>query len=258
MRSSSPVAVVLTALGLCASAYACTETTAGPGGPGSASTADVSRCKGSCDKMKFFGCNSADEQARCYGDCDKATTSQIEIFTGCAGSSICDPACRTKITPADSSGGGSSGGGGTTGGGGATASSCSSACDKLVSCSLIPLGGRATCNQVCSTKGYQYQIDCVNNSGCDKIKDICGASITTGSEIIAEPGPDASSLGVVTCQNECDSLNFFECVSVAEHARCRDTCTTVSGGARDTFTSCSRTSGGDCARKKACFDAFSN
>src|SRR5262245_10581546 len=85
---------------------ACSSTTnatptpgSGPGGP-SASSQDVSRCKSSCDKMKFFGCNSAEEQARCYADCDKASASQIEVFTGCAGVSICDPACRTKIEPA--------------------------------------------------------------------------------------------------------------------------------------------------------------
>src|SRR5689334_1069419 len=80
---------------------ACTvETTSSspPNGSG-ASSADVSRCKTSCDKMKFFECSSADEQARCYSDCDKASPAQIQVFTGCAENSICDPECRTTIQP---------------------------------------------------------------------------------------------------------------------------------------------------------------
>ena len=109
---------------------ACSTVTTGSGAPGGggASGTQIASCKSSCDKMKFFKCNSAAEQARCYTECDAATASQIDIFTGCAGSSICDPACRTSIAPSQPAGGS----GGTTGGGGASAASCDQGCSKLV------------------------------------------------------------------------------------------------------------------------------
>src|SRR5437867_13062510 len=77
--------------------FACSSTTVGT--LGGASPEQVSSCKRSCDKMKFFDCNSAEEQAACYSDCDKATPAQVEVFTGCADNSICDTACRTTIQP---------------------------------------------------------------------------------------------------------------------------------------------------------------
>jgi hypothetical protein len=187
--------------------------------------------------MKFFQCNSADEQARCYGDCDAATPSQIELFTGCADNSICDPQCRTRIQPPEKA---------KQGGGGASASTCTEACDKLVSCSLIPVGAKQECNTECSTKGYQYQIDCVNKTACDKLKSTCGGG----------GGDDNNKTGVASCQAECDSLNFLECASADTHATCRAKCASADASPRDTFAACSRSSGPDCSKKKACLDAF--
>src|SRR5689334_15727331 len=97
----------------------------GAGAAGGATSQQVSGCKQGCDKMKFFDCSSAAEQARCYDDCDKASSKQIEVFVGCAEASVCDPQCRTSITPAPAAGGG---------GGGASAGSCDTACQKLVTC----------------------------------------------------------------------------------------------------------------------------
>ena len=128
--------VVLGAAGVVV--IACTSVTTGDGatpGGGGASGTQIASCKSSCDKMKFFGCNSAAEQARCYADCDGATGSQIDLFNGCAGSSICDPSCRTSITPPPASGTTT-----TTGGGGASAGSCTTACSKLVECSFVKVG----------------------------------------------------------------------------------------------------------------------
>lgn len=230
----------------------CSSTTsADPGGSsggstggagGGASAADIDRCKAACDKMKFFQCSSAEEQARCYADCDKASTSQIEVFTGCAENSICDPACRTSIQPKETTKGG---------GGGASASTCATACDKLVSCSLIPVGAKAACNNDCSTNGYQYQIDCVNNTACDKIRSACGGGESTSS---SSEGSDTDP--AASCLAECDSINFFQCAPVESHATCRSKCSSAGASSRDTFTSCSQSSGVDCDRKKACLDAF--
>lgn len=216
----------------------------GPSGSGGATAAETDRCKQSCDKMKFFDCSSAEEQARCYADCDKATSSQIQVFTGCAENSVCDPECRTTIQPKEAAG---------TGGGGASASSCATACDKLVSCSKIPVGAKAECNSQCAAKGYQYQIDCVNKTACEKLESTCGGGESSGGSIgVVDAGVDPAS----ECLAECDSINFFMCAPVAAHASCRDKCASATASARDTFSSCSRSSGGDCERKSACLDAF--
>ena len=71
----------------------------GGGGTGGASSAQTADCKKGCDKMKFFDCSSAEEQAKCYADCDSATPQQIEVFTACAENSICDHECRKSIVP---------------------------------------------------------------------------------------------------------------------------------------------------------------
>jgi hypothetical protein len=241
---------------------ACTiESSSGPGsgssaGTGGATTTDINRCKQGCDKMKFFDCASADEQAACYGDCNAATPSQIELFTACAENSICDPACRTKVQPADKA---------AAGGTGATSSSCATACDKLISCSFLPLGAKDKCTTECSTKGYQYQIDCVTKTACAEIEKKCGginesgggsSGSSSGSSGESSSGSSGSSFDVSTCQTQCDSINFFECASTAEHSACRDKCVSATSTARSTFTSCSQSSGTSCAKKKECLDAF--
>ena len=211
----------------------------GGGGGGGATASQVDACKKSCDKMKFFQCSSAEEQARCYADCEKASASQIEVFTGCADNSICDPACRTSIQPKETQ---------QSAGGGASASTCGTACDKLVSCSLIPVGAKADCTAECTKNGYQYQIDCVNNTACDKIESTCGGESSGTIETPSDPAAE--------CLSECDSINFFKCAPVEFHAACRDECASASTGARDAFTTCSQSSGVDCERKKGCLDAF--
>lgn len=219
---------------------------------GGASGAEVDRCKSSCDKMKFFDCSSAEEQARCYADCDKATSSQIQVFAGCAENSICDPACRTTIQPKDST---PSGGTSSTGGSGASASTCASACDKLVSCNLIPIGKKSDCNTQCTASGYQYQVDCVNHAECSKIASTCGGASSGGG---GTTNVDASmpDPGVFNCQSACDALNFSGCITADDHATCRSRCSTATSSARDTFSACTNTSAGECDKGKACLDTF--
>jgi hypothetical protein len=217
-----------------------------PGGASSAQTAD---CKSGCDKMKFFDCSSAEEQAKCYADCDSATPQQIEVFTACAQNSICDPECRTSIVPKEKA---------TEGGGGASSSSCSTACDKLISCSFIPVGAKAECNSRCAAEGYQYQIDCVNKNACGDIESKCGgvtgetSSSGSSSSGSIPTGPDP----VDECLEECDSINFFDCAPVAMHSECRAKCSSATDTSRDDFVSCSKSSGVDCEKKAGCLDAF--
>ncbi|MBX3200965.1 MAG: hypothetical protein KF894_22690 [Labilithrix sp.] len=234
------------------STVGCTVTSSEPGA--GAPAAEIGRCKSSCDKMKFFQCSSAAEQAACYADCDTASASQIEVFTGCAESSICDPACRTSIQPAERA---------QEGGGGASAATCETACSKLVTCSLIPVGAKARCHAECSTKGYQYQIDCVNSTACGDIASTCGGESST---VVIEGGGDHEGGGgkggddakIAACFEECDSINFFDCAPVALHGECRDRCTSASATKRDAFTACSKSSGVKCENKAGCLDAFLN
>lgn len=246
--------VALAALSISA---ACTTVNgAGDGTPGGgsssgavASTEQVGSCKESCNKMKFFGCNSAEQQAACYSDCGAANASQIELFTACAGTSICDPACRTSITPKPA-------GGGPVTGGGATPSSCGTACDKLVSCSFVKLGDKDRCLGVCQKEAYQYQIDCVNNTDCGKIQSACGGG-TSGGEggtgNTGTGGADAVSIG--RCQGSCDQLLAEQCINVAGQAGCRARCTATLASKRDTFWSCVSTSTA-CAEGNACLSAL--
>src|SRR5687767_690071 len=228
MHSSTRWLFVVTvlAIGACTIENSSTPGTGNNSSPGSggATTAQIDRCKQGCDKMKFFDCSSAEEQAACYSDCNAATPSQIEIFTACAENSICDPACRTKVQPQEKA---------SAGGSGATASSCATACDKLISCSFLPLGAKAECNSQCSTKGYQYQIDCVTKTACAEIEKKCGGAINEsggsggGESSSGSSGSSGSNeFEITTCQSQCDSINFFECATTAEHSACRDKCKT--------------------------------
>jgi hypothetical protein len=208
--------------------------------------------------MKFFGCNSADEQAACYADCDKATASQIDLFRSCAANSVCDPSCRTNITPPPAAGSSGGSGGGTSGGGGADAASCGSACDKLVQCSFIPVGAKTDCVSRCQSAAYQYQIDCVNSNACDKIKSACGDP-TGGGGGGGDLGLDAGSgdsFAIQDCQSACDTLSTFSCIDAAAHQKCRDDCTTAAANKRDGLTSCVKTTAPDCTRATDCYSVF--
>ncbi|MEO6418750.1 MAG: hypothetical protein ABIP39_05055 [Polyangiaceae bacterium] len=243
--SFAATSLVALLLGACSSTITATN-------PNGVSATDVNRCKSSCDKMKFFDCASADEQAKCYNDCDVATINQIQIFTGCADNSICDPACRTTIEPKPS-------GGGTPTGGGASASSCGTACDKLVSCSLIPVGAKADCLSQCQMSAYQYQIDCVNNQTCDKVKSVCG-NTTGGATVTGSGDTDAGSndsFKITQCQQACDSANFFSCITATQHSNCRTLCSSAAADPRDSYTSCQNGAGGDCTKSTDCYTVFS-
>lgn len=211
-----------------------------------ASTEQVGSCKESCNKMKFFGCNSAEQQAVCYDDCSKATASQIELFTACAGTSICDPACRTNITPKPA-------GGGPVTGTGATPSSCSTACEKLVSCSFVKPSEKDKCLGVCQKEAYQYQIDCVNNTACGKIQSACGGG-STGTDGTTGTG-SADAVSIARCQSGCDGLLARECVNASGQAACRAKCAATQAAKRDTFSSCLATAV-DCSEGNGCLAAL--
>jgi hypothetical protein len=250
-RSIGLAASVLT-FGACSSST--TITVADGGSATGASQQQISDCKAGCDKMKFFNCNDANELAACYSDCGTATGNQIDVFVACAQNSICDPACRTNITPAPS--GSSSDGGAASSGPGATPSSCTSACAKLVDCNVIPVGYQDTCVTKCQQSAYQFQIDCVNNNVCGDLQSRCGAgggggvSIDAGSFDAA--GPDFT---VIQCQTECDALLSRQCISAAQQSTCRGLCSSSTQDKRSTFDACAQTAA-DCTTALSCYTTF--
>jgi|GEM_PF-2634696 len=244
----------LGALAAVAAACSSSSTVGTTGGSGGASSDQVASCKQSCDKMKFFECNSAAEQARCYDDCNAATSDQIQLFTACANNSVCDPACRTNITPKPSSGQPAAGGTG------ASAATCTSACQKLVQCSYVRVGDEPACEAQCTKSAYQYQIDCVNNTSCDKLASTCGTP--TGSTTGGGTGTDdaggggADDFEVLRCQSSCDTLSTFACINATDHAKCRSLCATATAGDRDSFRTCADGAAPDCTRATDCWTTF--
>ena len=233
-------------LGIFVACSSSTTSGASPSSTGGATSAQIDQCHGSCDKMKFFACNSAEEQAACYQDCGKANPDQIQLFNACAESSICDPACRTNIVPkpADNK---------PVQGTGATASTCTTACKKLVTCSFIKVGDENACETECGKSAYQYQIDCINGTECGKIEKACGGSTEGGGP----PGEvDAGDITVTQCQQACDQLLFFNCFNATDQSACRSTCASTTATKRQTFIACTNAAGPECSSSQPCYTTF--
>jgi hypothetical protein len=217
------------------------------------SPAQISACKEGCDKMKFFDCASAEDQAGCYADCNVATSDQIELFTACARNSTCDPSCRTTIQPkpkppappAD---------------GGPTSDACQKGCNNLERCGKVPAGGGAICVAECEKQGYGEQFRCFATASCADLEKTCGA---TSDEIDTDPpkkddaGPSGrDEFEIRTCQAACDSVKVPGCIDAAGQAACRARCETADRASRSSFESCTRTAG-DCEERRDCLTAFS-
>jgi len=243
------------ALALC-SACSTTATVPGAGGSSSGTTTNptapsgkVDACKEGCDKMKFFGCNSAAELSACYDDCGKASENQIDVFISCAKNSICDPQCRTSVKPAPAPGAP------PPTGGGATPSSCTTACDKLVSCSFIKVSEKAQCVSLCEKDAYQYQIDCINNNECSKMEVACGGTgESSSSSSSSSSSGGATTASQAACEASCTSLHAFSCIDLGQRGQCKTRCAAVDDAERSTFVSCVNGSTGDCVEGKTCYD----
>ena len=84
----------------CSSSSADGDGSAGSGDPtGGANPQQIADCKSSCDQLKFFDCNDAQDQATCYDNCSEASGAQIELFVACVTNDTCDPECSTHIQP---------------------------------------------------------------------------------------------------------------------------------------------------------------
>ncbi|NOU29139.1 MAG: hypothetical protein HOO96_14650 [Polyangiaceae bacterium] len=125
-----------------------------------------------------------------------------------------------------------------------TQAACARACEKVASCGFLEARNRAACESECVKRAYPFQLDCVNAIACADLERVCGGSFGSGSDGGTSPSVDA-------CQTGCDQLHFFSCIDASTLAACRTKCTTATA-TRDTFSACTRTAGGDCARGTAC------
>ncbi len=153
--------------------------------------------------------------------------------------------------------------------GGVGFSSCTTACDKLAMCSFIKVGDKDACAGACEKQAYQYQIDCINNTACDKMQMACGGNVNTGGS----SGPGGSSgtggssgsnpadvVSISQCEATCDQLLFSMCFEAADQSACRTACSaaTTTTAKRDTFSSCVNASTGQCPQANACYSTFQN
>ncbi len=229
-------------------ALGCSAKVVAPAGsPGGATAQEVSDCQTGCDQMKFFGCNSSDEQAACYGDCNTATSEQINLFVNCAHSSICDPTCRNDIAPPNPPAPTP-----------VSASDCTSACAKAIMCSFIPVGDQAACEMQCTQSAYQYQIDCVNNNGCSMIQAACGFG-SPSADAGPPPDLDAGNTEIPICQQSCQILLASMCIDAPTQSACNTQCSSSSQAQDQTFDQCvevSAPSPGSCDAAMACLTTF--
>lgn len=221
---------------------------------GGASADDQQRCKSACNQLKFFDCNDAADHAACFLSCESAPASAIEVFVACVEADICDPQCAANLEGQAGGEGGGEGEGGEGGEGsegGNPTSSCPDACAEYVAAGCFP---DVDCASACASLTELEQAFvgyCVDRRmGCE-LPEECADALPGGDEgsISEEEGtPEggeitgAGEVGgpdpVVECQDACDTMEFFDCIDAAQHADCRELCTTASTDAIATFTAC--------------------
>ena len=221
---------------------------------GGASEFEVTTCKSSCDKLKFFDCNDSLDQAACYANCATATSSQIDLFNGCVSTDTCDPTCSTTIEPkaAEPSGGTNTGGSG----GGTIIENpepkdpvelCQEGCDHLKFFGCLSADDQAACRALCPTakEADRETFSACAATGCDAA---CYKSLDPTFV------PKASEFEQKKCESACDGYKFFDCIGAAEHTACVDLCKSAPADKVSTFSGCAG-GGGDCGTVD-CLDAF--
>ena len=244
---------------------ACDEQAGGDGG-GSAegggeggempSAQDTSRCKESCNQLKFFNCNDAADHARCFEACESAPPSAIELFVACVQADICDPECAADLEGAVPSGEGEGevgGGGGEEEGGGET-TTCADACGEFIAAGCVqPVDCAGFCGTLTELE-QSFVVYCVERrDGCELPEECADALGGEGGSVEEEGGGGGTGPDPVEqCQGACDDMELFMCIDEQQHADCRTLCTTASTEDIDTFVACAFGCTDD-----ACYQVFS-
>jgi hypothetical protein len=196
----------------------------------------ISACKKSCDKQRFFDCYDAAEQAGCYNDCSTAEGSKIEIFNACVSNAICDKACNVNIQPKSSAP--------------QTQAKSDPPKDDPASCQAACTAyandgcpGASACAEACSKATAKDRFGLMY---CLESRNKCEVTEECKSLIASAVGPDP----VAACQAGCDAMKLFSCIAPADQATCRDLCTKVDATKRDAFTACA---GSGVCRDDACY-----
>lgn len=220
----------------------------GEGGEGGAPAADQAECKEACNKLKFFDCNDAADHAACFLACESAPASGIELFVACVENDTCDPECAVDL---EGQAGGEGGGGEEEGGGGGEeggtpTSSCPDACNEYVAAGCVP---PVDCAGFCSSlSGFEQEFVgyCVDRRDGCTLPAECEDALEGGEGGVSEEGGVGEGVGevggddpIMACQGACDDMQFFDCIDEAQHASCRELCTTAATDDIDTFVSCS-------------------
>jgi hypothetical protein len=227
---------------------------------GGASAEDQSRCKDSCNQLKFFNCNDAADHAACFLACESAPESAIEVFIACVETDICDAECAADLVGEAHGSEGEGEGGGSEGGGeegGSEPTSCTEACAEFVGAGCVP---PVDCAGFCSSLSEFEQTFvgyCVDRrDGCE-LPEECADALAGNEGGGAEEGGQVEEGGggevgggevgggevggldpIEQCQGTCDDMQFFSCIDASQHSSCRELCTTASTERIDTFVGC--------------------
>lgn len=213
---------------------------------GGASANNVRSCKDACDQLKFFDCNNASEHASCFAACEQADDSAIELFVSCVQTDVCDPDCIdgliSEAGPPNNDGDGDGNGDGD--GDGGEGGSCVDACNDFVDAGCLESIDCAAVCSVLSTDERNFVVYCeARRMGCNLPEECEGAFEDDNNN--GDPS--------VACQEGCDSMHFFDCLTAEQHADCRSLCTTVDADTRDTFAACAES--GICS-DSSCYDVM--
>jgi hypothetical protein len=232
---------------------------------GGANPQEIADCKSSCDQLKFFDCNDAQDQATCYDHCGEASSSQIELFVACVTNDTCDPECSTHIEPEpDPSSGptGSPTGDSTSNSSDSSNSTCTSdgcnddtacneACESLQFFSCIDAATFDDCAALCLTASDADKsafASCVSSGGVTQCTAVdCYYTFNPD----AVPGPTPQQ--IADCKMSCEDLAFFDCLTGAEAAACAAGCDEASKEVIEAFLICSADHT-DCAAAAECFE----
>ena len=124
---------------------------------------------------------------------------------------------------------------------GTPTSSCPDACAEFVAAGCVPPVDCAGFCGMLSEFEQDFVGYCVDRrDGCTLPEECAEALGGSGEEGGVEEGVGEGIGGdpVAACQGACDDMQLFDCIDEAQHASCRDLCTTAATADIDTFVAC--------------------
>lgn len=162
----------------------------------------------------------------------------------------CALACETRVDLGKNDGTGAGDRDATANGDGAT---CEGACNKLFACGAFPPTQRTECIASCNVGSTATLRECIVDTPCSQLIARCDADgFDDGDDDAGSDDTEAIS----DCRDACDTGQFHDCLTAAEHSDCRELCGTATSSARDSFNACMRGSAANCPATQDCFSVF--